>query len=142
MNLLFHLSSDALDIISTYTLMNETLKKKRHNIHPVLIYLCFIAHMGLLYLCEHIYIATLPLSIIANILVLFLLTFLFEAKTVLRVLTTSISLIITLVSERLLEALVLPSMPDLMKYTNDETIYNSMMLGCSIIDFLLTFIAI
>ena len=142
MNLLFHLSSDALDIISTYTLMNETLKKKRHNIHPVLIYLCFIAHMGLLYLCEHIYIATLPLSIIANILVLFLLTFLFEAKTVLRVLTTSIRLIITLVSERLLEALVLPSMPDLMKYTNDETIYNSMMLGCSIIDFLLTFIAI
>ena len=142
MSLLFHLASDVLDIISNFTLMSATLGKKQRNLHPLLVYLCFIAHMLFLFLCEHFYVKTLPLNFLVNILCLFLLTFLFKSKIVFRVSTTIIIIIIQLTSERLLEAVVLPSMPDLMESINDETIYNCMMLGCSIISFLLTFITI
>ena len=136
METLLHLTSDTLDIYAAITFMSVLLKKKVRT--PITIPF-FIIYMVVLWLLEPV--SSILLTTIISSVILFFLTFLYEGKMVIRVLSVLLLTLCNSLGETFFTIIARPYIPDL--YTTDDyRIFLLMMLGSSICQYLNTRIII
>ena len=113
METLLHLTSDTLDIYAAITFMSVFLKKKVRT--PITIPF-FIIYMVVLWLLEPV--SSILLTTIISSVILFFLTFLYEGKMVIRVLTVLLLTLCNSLGETFFTIIARPYIPDL--YTTDD----------------------